>query len=101
MASETERVLQGLAEQWQSQERTLAALHYVIYRKTGGFGPKVAATLAASITLQKELEYHVEAKDPKHIEAAVLSHRRLVNFLMTEAEEKLSVFEALFRDGVS
>jgi hypothetical protein len=92
-------VLQGLAKQFEAETRNEAALHYVIYRKTGGFGPKVAATLAASMVLQKFIAD--ASRKPEEIDSCVKYHRHLVHFLMNDAEPKLAFFDAMFQGEVS
>lgn len=80
--------LKGLLDDYEEDLKGLAALHYATFRSTGGFGVRVAATLAATAALAEELAA-TPKKDPVYARRYVLRHTKLFTFLRDEGEAML------------
>ena len=64
--------------------RLIATAHYQTFRNQGGFGPRVAATLAATAVLTKEAE--TIADHPEYVAAYVVHHKKVADFLVSDIE---------------
>ena len=83
--------LKDLANDLQATTRNVAGVHYVTFRLTGGFGPRTAATLAATAALQDELRHG----DSEYLAAYPRIHKKLADFLQTKGEESFQNVQRL------
>jgi len=97
MDPKTADILSGMFAQLESDERNEAGLHYVTYRQIGGFGSRVAASLAATLVLQPYAK--AAAKNPKDIPSYIAQHKKLFDYLQDKGESTMNAATASIKEG--